>query len=268
MDKKTALITGASSGIGRAIYNELIQQGWMVYGTSRKIEPGTFKDADGGKMINLDVTNSHSIADAVSLIKSDAGRLDALINNAGNGIAGAVEDTSYEEMRFQFETNFFGSMQMTNACLDLLRASKGIVVNVSSVAGVLSIPFQGMYSASKSALEAATEALRMELKADGVRVCMIEPGDTKTEFTSNRVMVKNAETSRYKKTMEASVAKMEKDEQNGTSPKTAAKLVYKMINRKNPPVRRAVGFSYQVLVFLKRLLPDKLVLWILQKMYA
>jgi short-subunit dehydrogenase len=97
---------------------------------------------------------------------------------------------------------------------------------------------------------------------------MIEPGDTKTEFTSNRVMVQKAADSRYKDIMTASVQKMEKDEQNGTSPQTAAKLVYKMINKKNPPVRRAVGFSYQFLVFMKRLLPDKLILWILGKMYA
>jgi len=268
MNKKTALVTGASSGIGKAIYNELIKRGWSVYGTSRKIEKNTTQTVDGGKMIHLDVSDKQAISAAVSTIKEHDGRLDALINNAGNGIAGAVEDTSYEEMQFQFETNFFGSMQMTNACLNMLRDSKGIVVNVSSVAGVLSVPFQGMYSASKAALEAATEALRMEVKADGIRVCMIEPGDTKTEFTSNRVMVQNAADSRYKDVMESSIKKMEKDEQNGTPPKTAAKLVCKMIDKKNPPVRRAVGFSYQVLVFLKRILPDKLVLWLIGKMYA
>lgn len=268
MSKKTALVTGASSGIGKAIYNEFVKNGWNVYGTSRKIKQGSIEEVDGGKMLYLDVIDEKTISDAIKLIKENSGGLDALVNNAGNGIAGAVEDTSYDEMQFQFKTNFFGSIMTTNACLDLLRESKGTIVNISSVAGVLSIPFQGMYSASKAALEAATETLRMELKSDGIRVCMIEPGDTKTEFTSNRVMVAKAKTSRYKGIMAASIEKMEKDEQNGTSPETAAKLVYKLINKKNPPVRRAVGFSYQFLVFLKRLLPDKLVLWLLGKMYA
>jgi len=267
-NNKTALVTGASSGIGKAIYDELVKNGWTVYGTSRKIEKDSVENVDGGKMIHLDITDLQSIDNAISIINKNEGKLDALINNAGNGIAGAVEDTSYIEMLSQFQTNFFGTMQISNSSLDMLRKTRGIIVNISSVAGVLSIPFQGMYSASKSAMESASEALRMELKEDGIRVCIIEPGDTKTEFTANRLMVEKARTSRYAKKMNASIKKMEKDEQNGTSPKVAAKLVYRMINRKNPPVRCAVGFSYRVLVFLKRLLPDKLVLWLLGKMYA
>ena len=219
-------------------------------------------------MIYLDVNSTSSISDAVQIIKKAEGKLDALINNAGYGIAGAVEDTSYEEMKSQFNTNFFGVMHVTNSFLNMLRESKGIIINISSVAGVLSIPFQGIYSASKAATEAATEALRMELKDQGVRVCLVEPGDTKTGFTANRMMVENSENSRYSNIMTTSVEKMEKDEQNGTSPNSVANLVYRMINKKNPPVRRAVGFSYQILVFLKRLLPDNLVLWIIGKMYA
>lgn len=267
-NKNIALVTGASSGIGKAIYNKLIKHGWTVYGTSRKIEKNSIKSLDGGKMIYLDVNSTSSISDAVQIIKKAEGKLDALINNAGYGIAGAVEDTSYEEMKSQFNTNFFGVMHVTNSFLNMLRESKGIIINISSVAGVLSIPFQGIYSASKAATEAATEALRMELKDQGVRVCLVEPGDTKTGFTANRMMVENSENSRYSNIMTASVEKMEKDEQNGTSPNSVANLVYRMINKKNPPVRRAVGFSYQILVFLKRLLPDNLVLWIIGKMYA
>ena len=267
-NKKVVLVTGASSGIGKAIYNMLVKNGWSVYGTSRKIKSGSIVDLNGGKMIKLDIKDAQSIKDAVSLIKKDTGKLDALVNNAGYGIAGAVEDTSYEEMKGQFETNFFGTIQMTNESLPLLRESKGTIINISSVAGVLSIPFQSMYSASKAATEAASEALRMELKSDGVKVCLVEPGDTKTGFTDSRIMVESAKNSRYSKKLNESVEKMEKDERNGVSPDNVAKLVYKMLNKKNPPVRRAVGFSYQFLVFLKRLLPDKLVLWLLGKIYA
>ena len=265
---KTALVTGASSGIGKAIFDELSAKGWTVYGTSRKIEKGSIQNVNDGKMIYLNLTDMQSIQDAVLTIKESEGRLDALINNAGYGIAGAVEDTSSTEMLAQFETNFFGTIQMINASLNMLRQSHGIIINISSVAGVLSIPFQGMYSASKAAMESASEALRMELKEDGVRVCLIEPGDTKTGFTANRLMAQKAENSRYAKKTKSSVAKMEKDEQSGTSPKVAAKLVYRVINKKNPPVRCAVGVSYKILLFLKRFLPDKLVLWIIGKMYS
>ncbi len=267
-NKKTALVTGASSGIGKSIFAKLIENGWNVYGTSRKIEKGTVKEVSGGYMIYMDVTDESSVVSAMEMIKEKEGSLDALINNAGNGIAGSVEDTSTKEAMWQFNVNYFGVLTTVRAFFELLMTKRGIIINISSVAGVLSIPFQGQYSASKAALEAATEALRMEAKPYGVRVCLVEPGDTKTEFTQNRVWAEAAQGSRYEKTMKASVEKMEKDEQNGVSPDKVADVVVKMINKKNPPVRSTVGFSYKLLVFLKRLLPDRLVLWILGKMYA
>ncbi|MCK5129424.1 MAG: SDR family oxidoreductase [Clostridiales bacterium] len=266
--KKVALITGASSGIGKAIYIQLIKQDWIVYGTSRKIKEKQTEKIDGGLMIYLDVNNQQSIDDVLSIVKDKQGRLDALINNAGYGIAGSIEDTSHEEAMAQFDTNFFGVLSMIQASLELLKRSKGIIVNISSVAGILSIPFQGMYSASKAAMELMSEAVRMELKDDGVRVSIVEPGDTKTEFTANRQMIENAYTAGYEKKLRASVARMEKDEQNGTPPEAVAKMVCRLIKRKNPPMRRSVGFSYQVLLFLKRILPNRLVLWVIGKMYA
>ena len=216
----------------------------------------------------MDVTDENSIKDAVNIILENEGALHALINNAGYGIAGSIEDTSREEVAKLFEANFFGSLNVIRAATPLLSQSNGIIINISSVAGVLTIPFQGMYSASKAAMEAISEALRMEVKPFGVRVCIIEPGDTKTEFSRNRISVQNSRGSKYENTMKASIEKMERDEQNGAPAEDVAKLVCKMIKRKNPPMRKAVGFSYQTLVFLKRFLPDRLVLWILGKMYA
>lgn len=267
-NNKVALVTGASSGIGKAVYIKLISEGWKVYGTSREIERGSVAEKSGGKMICMEVTDENSVQDAIDMIKQKEGRLDAVINNAGYGIAGAVQDTSDKEAKALFDANLFGTLTVIRKSFDLLAQNKGIIINISSVAGVLTVPFQGMYSASKAAMEAASEALRMEAAPYGVRVCAVEPGDTKTEFTQNRIWAQNAHGSKYEKTMKASIKKMERDEQNGVPPQKVAQTVYKMIKRKNPPVRRAVGFSYQLLVFLKRLLPERFVLWILRKMYA
>ncbi len=268
MHNKTALVTGASSGIGKATFNHLVKNGWTVYGTSRQVPKNEITSVDGGKMIYLDLTDNQSIKSAINLIHEQEGRLDALVNNADYGIAGSIEYTSYEEMVSQFNTNFFGTLRTINASVDILRKSKGIIVNISSVAGALSIPFQGMYSASKAALESASEALRLELKPDKIRVCLVQPGDTKTGFTSNRQVTEKSKASRYSGKMKTSIEKMEKDEQNGTSPETTAKVVYRMIKMKNPPVKCAVGLSYKILLFLKRFLPHRTVQWIIGKMYA
>lgn len=267
-NKKTALITGASSGIGKAIYLKLVREGWSVYGTTRKVARGSVEEVDGGKMIFLEVTDESSVKEAIDMIDQKEGGLDALINNAGYGIAGAIEDTSHEEVAKLFDANFFGTLNVIRASTALLIKNKGIIVNISSVAGVLTVPFQGMYSATKAAMEAISESVRMEIKPYGVRVCLIEPGDTKTEFTQNRILVKNSKGSKYEETLAASIDRMAKDEQNGAPPEDVSDLVFKMIKRKNPPMRKAVGFSYQILVFLKRFLPDRLVMWIIAKMYA
>ncbi len=265
---KVVLVTGASSGIGRAIYLQLIRENWIVYGTSRRIDKGQVVDLDGGHMIHLDVNDDVSATKAMEIINEREGRLDALVNNAGYGIAGSIEDTSHSEVLAQFDTNFFGVLRLIRIALPALRDSQGIIINMGSVAGVLSIPFQSMYTASKAALEAMSETLRMELKRDKVRVCIIEPGDTKTAFTDNRQWVKAAKGSRYEARLQASIKKMAKDEQNGAPPEDVAKVACRMLYKKHPPVRRAIGFGYQLLLFLKRLLPDRLVIFILEKLYA
>ncbi|MFZ5353424.1 MAG: SDR family oxidoreductase [Bacillota bacterium] len=266
---EVVFITGASSGIGKAIAEYLAKEGYRVYGTTRNLEKLTEKPMEGIEMVQLDVCNDESIKQAVDYVYQKEGRIDILINNAGFILAGSIEDTTHEEAFMQFDTNFFGMHRVCRHVIPLMREKKnGLIINTSSVAGIFSIAYQSMYSASKYAVEAFTEALRMELAPFGVKVSMVEPGDTKTNFTSNRVRAKASADSVYKDIFNKSVSKMEKDEMNGPAPTAVVKAVAKIISSSNPPVRIVAGFTYKVLVFLKRILPSRAVLYILSKMYS
>ena len=265
--KKVALVTGASSGIGLETARMLQAAGWTVYGTSRKIPQGEVALQDGIAMIYLDLFAEASPQAALALLLQREGRLDALVNNAGSGIAGAVEDTSEEEALIQFRANFFGTHNMCRAALPALRESRGIIVNMSSVAGVLSIPFQAMYSASKAALEAMTQALRLEVRGMGVRVTLVEPGDTRTGFTQARVLTRN-QSERYRETLQNSVKRMEHDEQNGATAASVARVVCQLVHSKHPPVRKAVGVQYKLILLLNRFFPDFLREKIVALLYA
>lgn len=267
MQNQVVLVTGASSGIGRATAEFLMRQGCHVYGTSRKAgehpEHHASDASSGGfiDMISLDVTQDDSVEAAVKDVISKEGRIDVLVSNAGTGIAGSIEDTSMAEAMTQFETNFFGALRVIRAVLPIMRAQgNGRIVAISSVAGVISIPYQAHYSASKFAIEGLIEALRHEIKPFGIKACLVEPGDTKTGFTGSRVIaVKASEDSAYKERFDRSLARMEHDEQNGASAEAVAKIIFRMIKSKNPPIRTAVGFQYKAILLLKRLLPTRLV---------
>lgn len=276
MEKKVALVTGASSGIGKATAEYLMNKGFHVYGTSRKAKKSCNESLSAdqeGKgfidMIQMDVTDDRSVADAVEEIIAKEGRLDVLVSNAGTGIAGSIEDTSIEEAKYQFETNFFGSLRVIRAVLPVMRKQKsGRIIVISSIAGVISIPYQAHYSASKFALEGLAEALRYEVSPFNIKVTLVEPGDTKTSFTGNRVIARNStESSPYCERFHRSVKRMEHDEQNGASPVSVAKLIYKVISRKNPPLRTAVGFQYKAILFLRKILPLRVLEFAIDKLY-
>lgn len=263
------LITGASSGIGKAIAEFLAKEGFKVYGTTRKLESLKAKPAPPIEMVQLDVCSDESIKQAVDYIYKKEGKIDILINNAGFALAGSIEDTTHEEAFMQFDTNFFGMHRVCRQVIPLMREKKnGLIINTSSVAGLFSIAYQSMYSASKYAVEAFTEALRMELQPFGIKVAMIEPGDTRTGFTGNRVRTKASADSVYKDLFNKSVARMEKDEMQGPPPTAVVKAVARIVGSSNPPVRIVAGASYKVLVFLKRLLPSRAIVYILSKMYS
>jgi NAD(P)-dependent dehydrogenase (short-subunit alcohol dehydrogenase family) len=179
-----ALVTGASSGIGEAAARELVAAGYTVYGTSRKAVAGDQRD--GVTFLPLDVTDDTSVAAAVGDVLARSGHIDALVNNAGFGVTGAAEESSVEQARALFETNVFGLMRVTRAVLPVMRAQgSGRIINVSSIVGLIPVPFMALYASSKHALEGYSESLDHEVREHGVRVLLVEPGFTKTAFDAN-----------------------------------------------------------------------------------
>ena len=265
-----ALITGASSGIGLETAKTLANLGFTVYGSSRRGGDGAKRENGEGKlvMLKMDVTDSVSVEGAVAEILEQEGHIDILINCAGMGIAGAVEDCSGEEAMRQMDVNYAGVLRCIRAVLPSMRAQgRGLIINIGSVGGIFSIPFQTLYSSSKYALEALTEGLRIELRPWGVKAALVEPGDIKTGFTAARTFAEGANTTAYGKRFTQAAKQMEHDEENGKGPDTVVRVILQTIRSKNPPVRRTVGGTYKVLVFLKRILPAALVETLLNAMY-
>ena len=264
MKNKVVLITGASCGIGAAVARAFIHEGAKVYGTSRCPTKSGCADIT---MLEMDVCDEESVLRAVEVLMRAEGRLDVLVNNAGMGIAGPVTDMETKELLSQFDTNVLGVHRVLRAAAAALIQSRGVIVNISSVAGFVPIPFQSAYSASKYAIESLSECLRAELHPFGVRVVLVEPGDTKTDFTKSRVRVGQV-SEKYRERFESSLRRMEHDEQNGMPASAVANIVVRAAKRKHPPVRVTVGLSYKALRTIKRFLPDRLVLFLIRKLYA
>ena len=184
---KSVLVTGCSSGIGRATSACLRASGWTVYPTARKVEDLDALEADGFQAIQLDVASSASIEATVDQVLGlTGGKLGALVNNAGFGMPGAIQDLTRDAMRRQFEVNVFGLQELTNKFVPVFREhGGGRIVNVSSVVGRLALPFMGIYSASKFALEAISDVQRVELAPDSIFVSLVEPGPIRTSFSTN-----------------------------------------------------------------------------------
>lgn len=274
--KKTGnivLLTGGSAGIGSATAKYLMKQGYTVYAASRRGSENINDNTTGGKIIGLcaDVTIPESLENAVSRIMEEQGELSAVICNAGNGIAGSVEDTSLEEARYQMETNFFGVLNTIKACLPIFREQNhGKIIAISSVAAVAPIPFQGFYSASKSAIMLLMQSLSMEVKPYNIKCTCILPGDVKTDFTSSRKYTEASTLpcSEYTDAMKAAVQTMEKDEQNGMMPIVIAKAIHKVLKKKNPGYVVVPNITYKTLCLIMKLVPTSLKIWVISKMYS
>jgi NAD(P)-dependent dehydrogenase (short-subunit alcohol dehydrogenase family) len=250
---KVVLVTGASSGFGKSIVEHLAEQGYQVFGTSRSPR----EPMAGVAMLSLDVNDDLSVQTAVSDVIAQAGRIDVLINNAGVGLCGAIEDTSIEEARWQMETNFFGPVRMIRAVLPHMRKQgSGRIINIGSLAGQISLPYQPFYSTSKFAMEGLNEALRLELYSSGIDSTIIEPGDFATGFTAARVFSAEAKTGVHAQALGRVVDIYERDELNGASPQLVAKLCARLIAAENVSPRYSVGRIDQRLgLLLKRWLP-------------
>lgn len=256
--QQVAIITGASSGIGRASAEYLAGRGHTVYGCSRNRLP----DEPAYHQLKLDVTDRESVRSVVQEVVAREKRIDLLVNNAGFGIAGAVEDCSEEEIRAQFETNFFGALNMIRETVPYMRqAGGGLIVTTGSIGGLVGLPFQGIYSATKFALMGVTESLRAELRPFNIRVSIICPGDFSTGFTGNRrVCAASHQGSVYRKLFSGAIARMERDESQGADPLLVARLIERIMKKKSPGVCYTVGKVEQTLFAqARRILPSSLV---------
>lgn len=266
-NKKVVFITGASSGIGKACAEYLAKNHFIVYGTGRR------EKTDGGNFhfMRMDVTQEDNVAVVINKIISDEGKIDIVINNAGINLSGAIEETSDIEAKHLFETNFFGVLRVIRHVLPhMIKQQSGVIINISSLGGRMGLPFQGLYCAGKFALEGLTESLRMEIYCSGVRATLIEPGDFCTAITQNRIKnIRTSENIFYRDSFASVMNLVEKDENSGPDPQEVAKLVLKIIRKKNPAIRYTVGRPVQKLgVVLKKILPAGLFEMILTKKYT
>ncbi len=257
MAHKVVLITGGSSGIGKAIGIFLKSKGFKVYGTTRN--KSKYLDFDHFELLEIDVRNNETIAIAITKLVALEGGIDVLINNAGVGITGPVEETPHEEIVRAFDTNFYGPIRMVKAVLPQMRKQKsGLVINITSIAGYMGLPYRGIYSATKGALELVTEALSMEVKDFGVHITNIAPGDFVTNIASGRYHVPIVNDSAYKVPYAKTLEAINNDVHSGGDPIDVAKLVLRIINTRKPKIHYKVGDSMQKFsLFLKKVLPDK-----------
>lgn len=257
MQPKIVLITGASSGIGKAIAEHLSGKGHTVFGTSRDVKKATAKM--GFEMIDLDVTKPDSIQKAVGYVIEKSGRIDVLVNNAGMGIAGPLEEIPEVEIKRVFETNLFGPINVMKAALPHMRKQgDGLIVNITSIAGYMGLPFRGVYSATKGALELVTESVNMEVKSQGIRVVNLAPGDFATNIASGRYHAPLQEDSPYFATYKTSLEMMNAHVDSGADPKKIALLVEQIMSDNNPRIHyKAAGMMEKFGIVLKRILPDK-----------
>ena len=264
MSNKIAVVTGGTSGIGREAALYLAKNGCTVYELSRRKE-----GVDGLRHISADVTDEESVDAAVAQILAEAGRIDILVNNAGFGISGAVEFTDTAEAQRQLDVNFFGMVRMNKAVIAVMRQQgSGRIVNLSSVAAPVPIPFQTYYSATKAAVNAYTMALANELRPFGVTVCAVMPGDIHTGFTAARRKIGEGDDI-YHGRISRSVTRMEHDEETGMDPARAGAYIARVALRAGSrhPLY-AIRFDYKFFTFLAKILPARFLNWLIFLLYG
>ncbi|MBC7642424.1 MAG: SDR family oxidoreductase [Flavobacterium sp.] len=263
---KVVLITGASSGIGKSIGEFLTEKNCKVYGTSRN--PEKYPDSKI-ELLPLDVKKTETIQLVIKHIIESSGRIDVVINNAGVGITGPLEEIPMHEIKDNFETNFFGPIEVMKAVLPQMRGQKsGLIINITSIAGYMGLPFRSIYSASKGALELVTESLRMEVKVLGIKIVNVAPGDFATNIATRRFHSPVIKGSDYEKQYSQNLETINNHVETGSNPQEMAQAIYKIIQTPNPNIHYKVGaFMQKFSIVLKRILPDKVYEKILMNHY-
>lgn len=268
MMSKVIFITGASSGIGRAIGEYLHAKGCTVYGTSRN--PSAVSNVPSFPLVPLEVSNTESIKNAIQEVYSEAGRIDVVVNNAGVGITGPLEETPREEILKAYEVNVLGPLEVCRAVMPIMRKQKeGLIINVTSIAGYMGLPYRGVYSATKASLEVLTEAYRMEVAQFGIRMTNVAPGDFATNIAAGRYHSPVLEDSPYKEVYSETLRTMNDHVDQGDNPEVMAKVVHEIIQSAHPKVHYRVGsFLQRFSIYLKKWLPDRMYENMLKKHYG
>lgn len=259
--KKVILITGASSGMGKEFVKALLLDGHIVYGSARRLEKMLDIEKYGAKILSFDITDEESMINGINTIIENEGKIDVLINSAGFGLQGTMEDVPMNDARYQFEVNVFGLSRLVQLVLPHMREKQiGTIINISSVAGKVPSPMAGWYHASKHALEALSDSLRMEVKQFGINVVIIQPGSVKSEWGN---IAMDSALSMSGKGVYKTMAKNYVDSVKAMDPKASdpaviTKLVRKAIYSKHPKTRYVGGFMAKPLLYLHSLLPDKI----------
>jgi len=253
---KVVLITGGSSGIGKSVGEYLQAKGFIVYGTSRN--PDNYSKSKF-PLVALDVTKPETISKCVFDVLTQESQIDIVINNAGAGITGPIEEIPDAEIKRNFETNLFGPINVIKAILPVMRKqNSGLIINVTSIAGYMGLPYRGIYSASKGALELLTEAFRMEIKAFNIHMTNVAPGDFATNIAAGRYHAPILDNSPYKTQYGDTLKMMDEHVDEGSDPQQMADAIFKIIQTKKPKTHYKVGaFMQKFSIILKRILPDK-----------
>ncbi len=262
---KIVLVTGATSGMGKSVIEKLHAKGYGCYGTAFGLSPElrteSYLASLPYRLLDCDITDDASVAGFVEGILNEAGRVDVLVNCAGFGFGGGVEDSTVDEAKMQFEVNFFGTHRITRAVMAAMRRQGGgRILTVSSLASVFTVPFQAFYSASKAALDVMMSAVRMEGASFGISACTVNPGDVRSGFTANRKQAAACcPGSPYYDLSMRSVDRMKKDEMAGMAPGVVADLLCRLVEVRRLKPRYFIEPKYKFLVFLRRLLPEGVV---------
>jgi NAD(P)-dependent dehydrogenase (short-subunit alcohol dehydrogenase family) len=256
MNKKVVLVTGASSGIGEAVSKALHAKGHRVFGASRKAVTGSV--VDGIEFIQMDVTDEKSVKEGIAFLLSKSQGLDVVVNNAGLGMVGPVENTSDEEARKIFDTNVFGVLNVCRVCIPHLRSrGGGYIINITSLAAQMGLPFRGIYSASKFAVEGFTESLSQEVMQFGIKVVLIEPGDFRTNINENRFSANNVDAA-YGNQSQEILDQVKREVANAPTPEAIGNRIAAIIEDSNPYLRyRVANLMQRFSLTLMRTLPGR-----------